>query len=310
MFGSLMFVAYQNEARDGVTVSPRLGDGHSMPEHTDAVKVTPLEGSGLVDGIFSVNAMCTGCRSWDGGSLDIQSTSQPMIMAIGPASSLASDELNEPIGQHQLFGDFTLNLVEATGAAGVPLTTSSNSTTSGSPTSSDEDDDYNGLRGWRAPPRVIAHALLMIAAFLILFPGGYLVLRVFEKVVAHAAVQAVAMLFVIISTALGISFSKSMSIVSSPFSPSRLRTSPSQRPRITMLISSSHAVAKPNSPSSNSRYPRPHPRLRLLRHRRRRPRHVPQIRAITEIYARPSHSRAHDHLPRSRQRMRRFQLRG
>ena len=215
MSDSLIFVAYESEDRKNVTLSPRLGDGHVMPEHTDSVKVEMLAGSGLINGIFSVNAMCTGCRSWGRGSLDLKSTSQPMIWAIGPAWSLASDELNAPIRRHQIFDHFSLDLVAATGAAGVPLLGQSNESSS----NDDDDDDSSrghGPRGWNAPSKVVAHALLMIGSFLVLFPGGYLVLRVFEKVIAHAAVQSVAMLLVIISTGLGVSISKGMKIVSIP----------------------------------------------------------------------------------------------
>ena len=185
-----------------------------MPEHTDSVKVDILEGSGVFNNLFIVNAMCTGCRSWGGNSLNLKSTSQPMIWAIGPAWSLASDDLNAPIRQHQVFDHFTLDLVAATGTAGVPIPGQSNDSTS----DNSDDDDHNGPgpRGFHAPGKVVAHALFMIASFLILFPGGYLVLRVFQKVEAHAGIQSVASLLVIISVGMGISISKGMKIVSLP----------------------------------------------------------------------------------------------
>ena len=211
MSDSLIFVAYESADRKNVTLSPRLASGHIMPEHTDSVQVELLAGSGIINNIFNVNARCTGCRSWDGGSLDVKSTDQSMIWAIGPAWSLASDELNAPIRQHQIYDTFSLDLVAATGTAGVPLlaATSDSSTSDGA----DNDDDNDG---GRPPGKVMAHALLMIASFLVLFPGGYLVLRVFEKVIAHAAVQSVAMFFIIVSTGLGVSISKGMKIVSLP----------------------------------------------------------------------------------------------
>jgi hypothetical protein len=217
MSDALMFIAYDNAGRDGVTISPRLADGHVMPEHTADVNVTLLPGSGLSNNVFNVNAMCTGCRTWDGSSIDVQSTEQPMLWAIGPAWSLASDDLNAPIRQHQIYDRFTLDLVQATGVAGVPGVAQSTTNSGSSGTDSDDDDDdFRGSGpGWsRAPGRVVAHALLMIAAFLILFPAGYLTLRVFDQVLAHAGIQAVAMILVVASTGLGVSISKGMQIVS------------------------------------------------------------------------------------------------
>jgi hypothetical protein len=61
----------------------------------------------------------------------------------------------------------------------------------------------------------------MIGSFLVLFPLGYLVLRVFEKVIVHAAIQSLALLLVAVSTGLGISISKGMHIVSLHRSSSR-----------------------------------------------------------------------------------------
>ena len=211
MSDSLIFVAYPSADRTNVTLSPRLGEGHIMPEHTSDVKVEILGGSGIINNVFSVNAMCTGCRSWGSDSLDLESKSQSMIWAIGPAWSLASDDLNAPIRQHQIQGRFSLDVVAATGTAGVPILGQSNDSTSDD---SDGDDGSGpGPRGWRAPGKVVAHALLMIASFLILYPLGYLVLRVFQKVEAHAGIQTLASLLVIISVGLGISISKTMKIV-------------------------------------------------------------------------------------------------
>ena len=226
MANALMFVAYENGDRSNVTVSPRTTSGHNPPEHTKDVNVTLLPGSGVVNNVFNVNAMCTGCRTWDSGSIDSKSTSQNMIWAIGPAWSLASDDLNAPIRQHQIQSTFALSMVAATGAAGVPGT-------SASVDSGDTGDDDNGFGPPVRPPgKVLAHSLLMIGSFLILFPGGYLVLRVFEKVLAHAAVQAVAMLLVIISTGLGVSISKGMKIVSLPRI-SASNTDQNQSPNLT-----------------------------------------------------------------------------
>jgi Cytochrome domain of cellobiose dehydrogenase len=298
MSDALMFVAYEADNRTGVTLSPRLGDGHVMPEHTDSVKITILPGSGVENNVFSVNAMCGGCRSWNGGSIDLKSTSQNMIWAIGPAWSLASDDLNAPIRQHQLYGTFALSMVAATGTAGVPLVSAPGSVTT-SPGSDGDDDDYNGSgpRGWNAPSKVVAHALLMIAAFLILFPGGYLTLRVFEKVPIHAGIQSVAMLFVIISTALGVSISKGMKIVS-----------PSHRtPRSITDISC--VASRPDTSPPNPRLPHPRSCACNMGNRRRRAHGVPQDWRLSQIHDWAPCSRTLDCLSRSCKRMRGLLLR-
>ena len=62
MRGANIFVVYSSEKGDNVTLSPRLGKGHIMPEHDDevgAAQVSLLEGSGVKDGIMTANVRCT-----------------------------------------------------------------------------------------------------------------------------------------------------------------------------------------------------------------------------------------------------------
>ncbi|KIW55376.1 hypothetical protein PV05_07660 [Exophiala xenobiotica] len=198
MKGALMFVTYASQDGNNVTVSPRLGKGHVMPQHTSDVKVDVLNGSGIVDGVFVVNAQCTGCRSWDGGSVNVDSTSQNMIWALGPSGNLESDDVAASISQHEGYQFFGLNLKDATGTGGVPNT--SNST-------SDNNIDDGPFGGGGPRVGVAFHAFLMVAAFLVVFPAGYLFLRVFEKVWLHWGVQSAALLMVCVGTAAGIGVS-------------------------------------------------------------------------------------------------------
>ncbi|KAJ9495471.1 hypothetical protein LTR99_010185 [Exophiala xenobiotica] len=198
MKGALIFVTYASQDGNNVTVSPRLGQGHVMPQHTSDVKVDVLNGSGIVDGSFVVNAQCTGCRSWDGGSVNVDSTSQNMIWALGPSGNLESDDVAASISQHEGYQFFGLNLKDATGTGGVPDATNS--------TNDDNIDD--GPVGDGGPRVGVAfHAFLMVAAFLVVFPAGYLFLRVFEKVWLHWGVQSLALLMVCVGTAAGIGVS-------------------------------------------------------------------------------------------------------
>lgn len=201
MKGALMFVIYASLDGQNVTVSPRLGTGHAMPQHTSAVTVNLLEGSGIVDSVFVVNAMCAGCRSWNDGSVDVNSTSQSMIWAVGPPMNLQSNDLSATIQQHEAYDTFSMNLEQATGVGGVPsgadATTATGSTSNGHGPITD--DGFHAGVGF--------HAVVMIGAFLIIFPTGYLFLRLFERVGLHSGIQSFALVLVLVGTASGIAVS-------------------------------------------------------------------------------------------------------
>ncbi|RMZ78317.1 hypothetical protein DV737_g3934, partial [Chaetothyriales sp. CBS 132003] len=201
MDGALIFVVYASEDGESVTVSPRLGLGHVEPQHTDDVTVALFDGSGITNNVFNVNGMCIDCRNWTGGSLDITSKSASMIWAIGPAVSLTSDDLNATIRYHQVHGSFDMNLVQATGLGGVPILDTSTDSSSGS-----SDSDVSA--GWDVSPGVAAHALLMIVSFLVVFPGGFLFLRLFNRVWLHLGIQSFGAFVVTVATAAGIVASK------------------------------------------------------------------------------------------------------
>ena len=58
MSGSNIFVIYTSTGGKGVTISPRLGTGHSMPNFNDAAQVTLLEGSGVSGDKMVANVRC------------------------------------------------------------------------------------------------------------------------------------------------------------------------------------------------------------------------------------------------------------
>jgi hypothetical protein len=206
MKGALIFLAYASQDGKNITLSPRLGLGHVMPQHTSSVQVSVLEGSGIVDGSFVVNAQCTNCRTWSDGSLNVDSTSQNMIWALGPTGTLESNDVSATITQHERYNLFDLNLKAATGTGGVPSTANS--------TSDGNDLDGGGpFSGDHLNAGVAFHAFLMVAAFLVVFPAGYLFLRVFEKVWLHWGIQSFALLMVCVGTAAGIGVSIKESLV-------------------------------------------------------------------------------------------------
>jgi len=201
MAGSLMFIMYTSQDGKNVTISPRLGTGHVMPLYTGVVGYSLLEGSGLVNDSSGVNMVanvrCTNCRSWAGGQIDATSHSQPMIYAVGNENDqLQTNDHTATIQQHVGYGKFTLDMVNATGAGGVPSDTNQQTG------ATHESDENNGPGPGRA-----LHALFMCGTFLVLFPAGYLFLRLFERVWMHIAFQSAGLFFTLLGAASGIALS-------------------------------------------------------------------------------------------------------
>lgn len=86
-----------------------------------------------------------------------------------------------------------MDMVQATGAEGVPINTTSSS--GAAPVGSARvDRDYGSA----------AHALLMVGTFVILFPLGTMWLRIFNKVTLHWLNQILGVLVVIVGTGIGV----------------------------------------------------------------------------------------------------------
>lgn len=209
MQNALMFVVYASEDGNNVTLSPRLATGHSQPRYTDNIQVQVLGGSGIIDGNYVVNAKCSNCRTWSGGSVDVTDNSVDMIWAIGSGGAIDSNDVQANIQQHRTYNSFNLDFAAATGEAGVPVpqAASNNTEIIGGPNAG---QSFGGRGGATA-----FHAFVLVAAFLVVFPAGFLFLRVFEKVWLHWAVQSLALVMSAIGIGLGVSISKSRGIVSS-----------------------------------------------------------------------------------------------
>ena len=200
MKGALMFVAYaaQSTAPGGfdITLSPRLGTGHAQPKYDSSIDIKLLKGSGIINGTYVVNAQCTNCRTWKGGSLNVKSTDQPMIYAFGDTDeNVKSNDKNATIQQHEVNGNFKINMVQATGNPGVPVNVNRATGTTGGETTVD------------SRLSIQLHAIFMVGSFVVLFPLGAVVLRVFEKVVLHYVNQTFGALCVLIGFGLGIHIS-------------------------------------------------------------------------------------------------------
>ena len=88
----------------GRSSADRLFSGHSEPSYTSDIKVDLLNGSGIVDGQYKVNARCHSCNKWNGGSLDLTSTNASWIFAFGPELTIQDDSLTAPLRRHESYG--------------------------------------------------------------------------------------------------------------------------------------------------------------------------------------------------------------
>jgi hypothetical protein len=121
MANSLIFMAYSDNTGKNITLSPRLAYDHVEPVYSSNISVSVLPGSGIANDIMTVNAMCTNCRSWKGGSIDPTNTAAQFIFAVGPDGELRSNEGNAGIKRHAEYGTFVMDLTKALGVAGVPV---------------------------------------------------------------------------------------------------------------------------------------------------------------------------------------------
>jgi len=193
MQGSQMFLVYTSTNGKNITFSPRLSSKHTEPSYSSDIKISLLEGSGLINGSYVVNAHCQNCSTWSGGSLNLQSTTEPWIYAIGPSNSFRGDTPTDSIQRHIEYGRFTMNMIQAQGVAAVPtdVLINTGATMVGSPSS---DNDYIA----------IVHAVFVCIAFVIMMPLGVIFLRIFEKVRWHWINQLLALSVAFVGFVIGI----------------------------------------------------------------------------------------------------------
>ncbi|KAJ0120346.1 integral membrane protein [Diaporthe amygdali] len=200
MPGSLMFMIYPSASGENVTFSPRLATDHTEPEFYPSLDFETLSNAtGLMNKTTYVySAVCHNCRSWRGGFLDVNSTSQQFIFATGPGGTVGSDSEQASVKLHYEHGAFNMDMLHATGPAGpavlnvVTADDNEGATLVGEPT--------EGMNDWVA----VIHAVLMIGCFVGLMPFGILILRLGEWVRWHGVNQGVAMVGVIVGVGLGI----------------------------------------------------------------------------------------------------------
>jgi hypothetical protein len=126
--------------------------------------------------------------------MDLTSTSSNWIYAYKAGSALNSDSVSASIEQHDNYGTFTLNLAAATGGNGAvnPFTTNATSASntvttpmSGNnsptnPTMTDMGDSSTESPGQIIMDGTMAHGIMGAVAFVLLFPSGSIVMRIFN----------------------------------------------------------------------------------------------------------------------------------
>ncbi|KAF2455935.1 hypothetical protein BDY21DRAFT_386790 [Lineolata rhizophorae] len=143
MSGSQIFVIYTSSSGDNVTISPRLGSGHSMPQFNSDADITILDGTGVSGDTMTANFKCSSCASWSGGDMDFSSDSGGFIYAAVSGSSLDTDDTSASISQHSsMYGQFTLDFSSAKGG---------DSANPFSESSSDSGSDSTGTSGGSSP---------------------------------------------------------------------------------------------------------------------------------------------------------------
>ncbi|RDL35890.1 Uncharacterized protein BP5553_06502 [Venustampulla echinocandica] len=194
MAGSLMMIIYGSPDAQGITISPRIATGHTEPTFTTDVQVEVLDGTSIQNNLYVLNALCHGCRSWKGGSLNLNTTVQPFMYAFGPNIIASSDSPTLGLRRHYSFGHFTMDMIQATGPGSVPPAASTIKRGAALAGSLKKDGD-------KASP---THGILMIIVALILIPFDVIIVGVCKWMRPHILISSFSFLVVITSMGLGI----------------------------------------------------------------------------------------------------------
>ncbi|KAJ5798627.1 cellobiose dehydrogenase [Penicillium pulvis] len=210
MQGANIFIVYASADGNNVTVSPRAGVEHVEPLYNSQARLSVLDGSGISNGIITANIRCESCITWSGGHEDTTALSSPWVWAFKYGNPLQTNSLSAPIIIHDVSGVAALNLQKAIGGTSENpfLGPSSTTNSSGQVVSSDNSPSIQKKR--------IAHAVIMITAFVVMFPSFALVLHAFPShsiVWVHAFLQLSTLALAIAGLGLGISMAIELQLV-------------------------------------------------------------------------------------------------
>ncbi|KAJ5123841.1 Alpha/beta hydrolase fold-3 [Penicillium bovifimosum] len=212
MAGANMFIVYASG--DNVTVSPRLGVGEIEPLYNSDAQITILNGSGVHDGVLSVAFRCDTCIKWNGGAEDITSSSSPWIWAVKYGPSLDSVSKSESLIQHDDRGVTSVDMKKATGGSSDnPFAQMSRAPIA----SGKEDPNYTAFQNTMNRKKT-AHAVLMILAFVIMFPFFALGLHVVPSkwtVRIHGTFQLFTLGVAVAGLGVGVSLARQIAVIDS-----------------------------------------------------------------------------------------------
>ena len=154
--------------------------------------------NGIKDGVFYATGYCKNCSALATSKINLQETKQSFLYAIGHILyDPNSDALDAPLRQHSHYGYFTMDMTKAIG--------------DGVPTLGKAMTDGNGIVGSDHESREYksgAHAFVMILGFLVVFPFGIIMMRVFGRAKLHMIFQSIGMLLVLLGFISGLVVSK------------------------------------------------------------------------------------------------------
>jgi hypothetical protein len=224
-----MLVAYLGSNGHNVTNSCRMSYGESEPVYDPDCVVDDIYGDIYgpyantlsPGGVMITHSVCRGCASWMGGALDLNSTEQPFIYALGPNTTLLSDRRDAEIRMHTFHGVFNLDMTKATNYTGTygrvpapqdPANQGQGAFWAFANAFSSPQYNFGDDTEWAG----MAHGIFMCIAFLLIFPLGAVILRTMKRAMFHAVAQLVGFLFVLVGFALAVYVSKIYNKVRKP----------------------------------------------------------------------------------------------
>ena len=202
MAGANMFVVYTSG--DNVTVSLRSSVGHTQPLYNPEAQITVMNGSGIYGPMITANIKCDSCIHWGQGRINVTSTSSSWIWGVRYGMPLQLRNLAANILEHDVMGVETVDLTKATGQTSVNpfadiISSSANAT-------ADYPFSEAVIHG-----KKIAHGVLMMVAFITLFPFSALLLHLSPSsnvVTIHGGLQLFAVVVAIVGLGLGVSMAR------------------------------------------------------------------------------------------------------
>lgn len=189
----------------GSILSTRYSTGEQEPKYLSHLE--PESTASNENGILSVDAHYENSSTWMQDHIDMSSTKQPFIFALGPKlHDQVDDSPTAMIQRHVVYGRFTMDMTKAVSstapeANGENGAWKSNGASSAFGVSSDFDAGS------------AIHAVLMCLAFVFGFPLGAILLR-FLSVRVHYLTQVAASILVIVGVGSGIYISMEYNKVS------------------------------------------------------------------------------------------------